>query len=73
MGRKPKVNRMIFIDVANDMVIVQTSPQMFELVRLSSHTLIEKNNNPILLYLVMLEKIESDYEIRMQDEREIRK
>ena len=72
-GRKPKVNKILFIDVISDMAILQTDAEQFELVRLSNKDLIEKSNNPILLYLVMLQKQEQDYEIRMMDEKEIRK
>ena len=71
--KKTKVNKMLFIDVISDMAILQVDAEQFELVRLSNKDLIEKSNNPILLYLVMLQKQEQDYEIRMQDEREIRK
>lgn len=71
-GRKPKVNKMLFIDVISDMAILQTDAEQFELVRLSNKDLIEKSNNPILLYLVMLQKQEQDYEIRAE-ERELRK
>lgn len=71
-GRKPKVNKMLFIDVISDMAILQTDAEQFELVRLSNKDLIEKSNNPILLYLVLLQKQEQDYEIRRETEKDVR-